>query len=189
MIKRIYLTGFMTSGKSTLGKIIANCLGWDFFDLDVEISRDENKTVTEIFEIKGEKYFREIESQKLRNLSNHKNVIISLGGGTLISDSNVKFIKENGHLVYLRVDPEIIYTRIKKKTDRPLFKEFVLADNSKAEFLNKINSMLKEREPYYYQADMVFDVDNSPIGQTVDRFTKLINKVILEKNSNKYPSK
>ena len=60
----------MTSGKSTLGKIIANCLGWDFFDLDVEISRDENKTVTEIFEIKGEKYFREIESQKLRNLSN-----------------------------------------------------------------------------------------------------------------------
>ncbi len=189
MIKRIYLTGFMTCGKSTLGKIIANCLGWDFFDLDVEISKDKKQTITEIFETKGEKYFREIESQKLRNLSNHKNVIISLGGGTLINDANVKFIKENGHLVYLRVDPEVIYTRIKKKTDRPLFKEFVLAENSKEEFLVKINSMLKEREPYYYQADMVFDVDNSPIGKTVDRFTKIINKVIIEKNSNKYSSK
>jgi len=189
MVKRIYLTGFMTSGKSTLGKIIANCLGWDFFDLDVEISKDEKKTVTEIFETKGEKYFREIESLKLRNLSNHKNVIISLGGGTLISDVNVQFIKQNGHLVYLRVDPEIIYTRIKRKTDRPLFKEFVLGDNSKEKFLIKINSMLKEREPYYYQADMIFDVDNSPIGKTVDRFTRLINKVIIEKNSNKYSSK
>jgi shikimate kinase len=189
MIERIYLTGFMTSGKSTLGKIIANCLGWNFFDLDIEISNYENKTITEIFELKGEKYFREIESEKLRNLSNYKNVIISLGGGTLISDENVKFIKENGHLIYLRVDPEIIYTRIKKKTDRPLFKEFVLAENSKSDFLKKINSMLNEREPYYYQADMVFDVDNSPIGQTVDRFTKIISKVIIEKNSNKHSAK
>ncbi|MCB0743013.1 MAG: shikimate kinase [Ignavibacteriae bacterium] len=184
MIERIYLTGFMTSGKSTLGSIIANCLGWDFFDLDNEICNDENKTVTEIFETKGEKYFREIESQKLKSLSHHKNVILSLGGGTLISDENVKFIKTNGHLVYLRVSPEIIYTRIKKKTDRPLFKEFVLAENSKQDFINKITSMLRDREPYYSQADLIFDVDNSPIGKTVDRFAKIINRVICEKNKN-----
>ncbi|MBK7104229.1 MAG: shikimate kinase [Ignavibacteriae bacterium] len=184
MIERIYLTGFMTSGKSTLGRILANCIGWNFFDLDVEICVDEKKTVTEIFDTNGENYFRNIESLKLRNLSAHKNVVISLGGGTLISDENVKFIKENGHLIYLRVSPEVIYTRIKKKTDRPLFKELVIAENPKEVFLNKINNMLSEREPYYQQANLIFDVDNSPIGQTVDRFVKIINRVILEKNKN-----
>ncbi len=184
MIEKIYLTGFMTSGKSTLGRILANVLGWNFYDLDVEICKDENKTVTEIFELKGEKYFREIESIKLKDLSFHKNVIISLGGGTLISDENVNFIKQNGYLVYLKVTPEIIYSRIKKKTDRPLFKEFVLEENSKEDFMKKINNMLLEREPYYYKANLVFDVDNSPIGQTVDKFAKVLNRVIIEKNKN-----
>ncbi|MFZ1290969.1 MAG: shikimate kinase [Melioribacteraceae bacterium] len=184
MIERIYLTGFMTSGKSTLGRILANCIGWNFFDLDIEICVDEKKTVTDIFETSGEKYFREIETLKLKSLSSHRKVVISLGGGTLISDENVKFIKENGHLIYLRVSPEVIYTRIKKKTDRPLFKEYVLAENSKEDFLNKINKMLNEREPYYQQADLIFDVDNSPIGKTVDRFVKIINRVIIEENRN-----
>ncbi|MBK8945237.1 MAG: shikimate kinase [Ignavibacteriae bacterium] len=184
MIERIYLTGFMTSGKSTLGRILANCIGWNFFDLDVEICVDEKKTVTEIFETKGENYFREIESEKLKSLSSNNNVVISLGGGTLINDENLNFIKKNGHLIYLRVAPDVIYTRIKKKTDRPLFKELVIAENPKEVFLKKINSMLNEREPYYSQADLIFDVDNSPIGQTVDRFVKIINRVILEKNKN-----
>lgn len=85
----------------------------EFFDLDVEICVDE-KNCYRNFDTNGENYFRNIESLKLRNLSAHKNVVISLGGGTLISDENVKFIKENGHLIYLRVSPEVIYTRIKK---------------------------------------------------------------------------
>jgi shikimate kinase len=115
MQNRIYLTGFMTSGKSTLGKILANVLGWNFYDLDKEIEIEEKKKVTEIFETDGEKYFREIESNKLKLLSKEERVIISLGGGTIISDENVKFITANGKLIYLRVTPEIIYTRIKKK--------------------------------------------------------------------------
>jgi len=182
MQNRIYLTGFMTSGKSTLGKILANVLGWNFYDLDKEIEIEEKKKVTEIFETDGEKYFREIESNKLKLLSKEERVIISLGGGTIISDENVKFITANGKLIYLRVTPEIIYTRIKKKTDRPLFKEFVLAENSKEDFIRKISSMLNEREKYYNKADLVFDVDNSPIGISVDRLAKLVNRTLIEKN-------
>lgn len=186
MLKRIYLTGFMTSGKSTLGKILANVLGWNFYDLDREIERDENKCVTEIFELKGEPYFRNIESQKLKELSLEANVIISLGGGTIVNDENVSFITRNGKLIYLKVEPEIIYTRIKKKTDRPLFKEFVLAEKTKEDFIKKIKIMLGEREQYYKKADLVFDVDNSPIGKTVDRLAKIVNRVIIEENRNKH---
>lgn len=185
MLNRIYLTGFMTSGKSTLGKILANVLGWNFYDLDKEIELAEKLKVTEIFETKGEKYFREIETEKLKQLSEGNNLIISLGGGTIVSDENVNFIKQSGKLIYLKVEPEIIYTRIKKKTDRPLFKKFVLAENSKEEFIKKITSMLDEREPYYKRADLIFNVDNSPIGMTVDRLAKITNRIIIEENRNK----
>lgn len=182
MIERIYLTGFMTSGKSTLGKILANVIGWNFYDLDKEIEKDEKMKITQIFETKGEKYFREVEADKLKFFSQESNVIISLGGGTIVSESNCKFINENGKLIYLRVSPEIIYTRIKKKTDRPLFKEFVLAENPREAFIEKISGMLKDREKYYSKADLVFDVDNSPIGKTVDKLAKKVNRIIIEKN-------
>lgn len=184
MLDRIYLTGFMTSGKSTLGSILANVLGWNFYDLDQEIEKDERMKVTEIFETNGEPYFREIESKKLKSLSEEKKVIISLGGGTIVNEENVKFITNNGKLVYLKVKPEIIYTRIKKKTDRPLFKEFVLAENTKEDFIIKIKSMIDEREKYYNKANLIFDVDNSPIGITVDKLAKIVNKIIIEENKN-----
>jgi len=189
MLERIYLTGFMTSGKTTLGKILANVLGWNFYDLDKELEIDEGKKVTEIFESKGEPYFREIETKKLKQLSGGKNIIISLGGGTIVNNENVKFITNHGKLVYLRVEPEIIYTRLKRKTDRPLFKEFVLAENSKEAFIEKIKSMLSERECYYNRANLIFDVDNSPIGITVDKLAKIINRIIIEENKNRHTAK
>ena len=189
MLKRIYLTGFMTSGKSTLGKILANVLGWDFFDLDKEIENQEGMKITEIFEHRGEKYFREIETNKLKELSDRKRVLISLGGGTIINDENAEFITSHGKLIYLKVEPEIIYTRIKKKTDRPLFKEFVLAENSKEAFIAKIKKMMTERDKYYNKADLVFQVDNSPIGKTVDKLAKIVNRIIHEENKNSNPRK
>jgi shikimate kinase len=167
-----------------LGRILANVLGWKFYDLDKEIEKEEGVKVTEIFETKGEAYFRERESRKLRELSKTKKVIISLGGGTIVSKDNSEFITKNGKLIYLKVEPEIIYTRIKKKTDRPLFKNFVLAENTKEDFIEKISSMLKEREKYYLKADIVFNVDNSPIGLTVDKLAKKVNRIIIEENKN-----
>ena len=174
----------MTSGKSTLGRILANVIGWRFYDLDKELEGQEGMKVTEIFEKKGESYFRQKESEKLKELSRVKKVIISLGGGTIANEENSKFISNSGKTIYLKVDPEIIYTRIKKKTDRPLFKEFVLAENSKEDFIRKISSMLKEREKYYLKADLIFNVDNSPIGITVDKLAKIINRIIIEENKN-----
>ncbi len=182
MIKRIYLTGFMTSGKSTLGKILANVLGWNFYDLDFEIEKDEEIKIAEIFKTKGEKYFRKAESIKLKKLSEKDFSIISLGGGTLVNDDNLKTILKTGKLVYLKVPPEIIYRRIKNKIDRPLFRDFVLEGNSKETFIKKIEDMLKERNKYYCQADLIFKIDNSPVGITVDKLAKSIKKLLYEKN-------
>ena len=173
----------MTSGKSTLGQILANVLGWDFYDLDEELESDENKKVSEIFEEKGEQYFRKIESRKLQQISERDKSIIALGGGTLINDDNLKVILQTGKLVYLKVSPEIIYKRIRNKIDRPLFRDFVLAGNSKENFIKKIEEMLEERNKYYNKADLAFSVDDSPIGITVDRLAKSIKKILYEKNT------
>lgn len=178
--EKIYFTGFMTCGKSTLGPILANMLGWNFYDLDKEITEREKLTVVEIFQKKGERYFRELESSLLKELSQTPKVVISLGGGTLISDENLNFIKANGLLVYLKVTPEILYNRLKHKTDRPLFRDLVLSENKEKLVKQKIESLLFEREPYYLKADLIFEADDRRIGLTADYLHKKISRYINE---------
>ena len=101
-IEQVYLTGFMTSGKSTIGPILANVLGWEFKDLDRVIEEHENKTVVEIFETNGEEYFRNLEYKFLIEFSNERKLILSLGGGTIAFDRNLKLLKDSGKIVYLK---------------------------------------------------------------------------------------
>ena len=145
MTSRIYLTGYMTSGKSTIGPILANVIGWDFYDLDQVIEVEQGKSVVEIFEINGEDFFRDYETKTLTRLSKLENVIVSLGGGTISNNNNFSIIKESGKLIYLKVAPEIIYKRIKNKINRPLFRDLVLSENSEEDFLNKINKNIDDR--------------------------------------------
>lgn len=176
----IYLTGFMTSGKSTIGPILGNVIGWDFADLDDEIEKQEQMSVDEIFEKKGEKYFREKESKILRQLSMKKNLVISLGGGTITYDRNLDLIKKSGKLIYLKTKPETIYLRIKNKIDRPLFKNLVMQNAPKEEFIKKINEFLSNREEFYNLADLTINTDNISIGKTVDIISNKISKWINE---------
>lgn len=180
--KRIYLTGFMTSGKSTLGPILANVLGLDFYDLDREIEKVENLMVVEIFEKKGEQYFREIEVKILRELSHKSNIIISLGGGTITSKENYELMKSAGKIVYLKVSPSNLYRRLKNKTDRPIFKDLVLNEKPQEDFIQRIKELLEKRNVYYEKADLIINTDISPIGITVDKIAKKILGLFNEKN-------
>ena len=180
--KIIYLTGFMTSGKSTIGPILGNVLGWEFYDLDKVIEKKENKKVVDIFEIYGEEYFRKIEHDTLYELSLSSNVVIALGGGTISQKGNLEIIKNSGILVYLKVSPGILYKRLKNKIDRPLFRELVLGEKSEDEFLNKIDGLLKKREDDYKQADLVINTDQTRIGVTVDKIAKQIKSLFNEKS-------
>lgn len=176
----------MTSGKSTVGPIVANVLGWNFYDLDKIISEELNKSIVEIFNEYGESEFRKLENYYLQKLSKDDNVVISLGGGTIVNDENVLFMKKLGKIIYLRAAPEIIYKRIKHKIDRPLFRDLVLAGNSQKEIIDRIHKLLTEREKYYYQADLIIDSDERPIGHTVDKIANEIRKILHEKNRSSF---
>lgn len=178
----IYLTGFMTSGKSTIGPILANVLGWTFYDLDRVIEEKENLTVADIFEFKGEEYFRKIESEKLYELSVKSKVVISLGGGAITSDQNLQLIKNSGILVYLKVSPEVLYKRLKNKVDRPLFKDFVLDEKNKNDFIERIKSLLEQREKNYEQAELIINTDETKLGYTVDKIAKQIESFLNEES-------
>lgn len=179
---RIYFTGFMTSGKSTIGPITANVMGLNFYDLDKEIQKRESLSVTKIFETKGEEYFRNLESNLLKKLSEEKMVVISLGGGTIINGNNLELIKKKGILIYLKVSPETLYERLKHKTDRPIFKEMVLNSVDKDDFTKKIKSMLIDREKYYSQADIVIETEKNRFGNNIDLLVKKIKKKLYERN-------
>ncbi len=178
----IYLTGFMTSGKSTIGPILANVLGWSFYDLDKEIEKKENISVVEIFETKGENYFRAAETEILKAVSAGENVIVSLGGGTIANDENLAILKETGKIIYLKVSPEILYQRLKNKIDRPLFRDLTLGQSTEEDYKNKINEMLDKRIEYYEKADLVINTDATRIGITVDVIAKKIRALINEEN-------
>jgi len=181
-IKRIYITGFMTSGKSTVGPILANVLGFEFIDLDKEIVAEENLSIVEIFEKKGENYFRELETRMLKKFSEKDDLIIALGGGTITDDTNFEIIKKTGKVIYLKVTPAVLYKRLKNKIDRPLVRDLVLNGNSEKDFVEKIEELLLKRNKYYEQADLIIESDMQPLGVTVDKIARKISVLFDEKN-------
>jgi shikimate kinase len=180
MSKKIfYLAGFMASGKSTIGKILANTIGWDFFDLDSEIEKKEDRKITTIFKVDGEVYFRNLETQILSELSTGNQLIISLGGGTLISQDNRKIIRQKGNLIFLKSSPEVAYRRLKHKRDRPVILHVRKGEEQDEEMMiRKIGSLMKERMKYYEKADYTFDTDNESIGTTVDKIAMLVDRSV-----------
>lgn len=117
--KNVILTGMMGSGKTTVGKELATILNYNFVDLD-EIIENKYGKITDIFSQKGEKYFRELETQELKNLEKQSNFVLSTGGGIILKDENIKILKDLGQVFYLSAKSETIYNRIKNQKHRPL---------------------------------------------------------------------
>ncbi len=172
----------MTSGKSTIGPILANVLGLEFYDLDREIEDNESLTVVEIFEKYGEQYFRDAESKILNKLSQKDQIVVSLGGGTITNKNNFEMMKNCGKIIYLKVSPNTLYKRLRHKTDRPIFRDLVLGNNSEEDFLFRIKDLLEKRRELYEEADIIIDTEITPLGQTIDRIAKKIKYVYYEKN-------
>ena len=173
----------MASGKSTIGPILANTIGWNFFDLDRVIEKDTGKSIRRIFEQNGEDYFRQIETKSLSELSLLENYIISLGGGTITSDTNLKIIKSSGYLIYLESSPEETYKRLRFKRDRPALLFDGAEEPTKSEFIQKINFLLEKRLRYYNQADLTINTDNYQVGRTVDKLASIIKKEFYGKTN------
>ena len=168
----------MGSGKSTIAPILANTLGYAFFDIDEEIEKLTGKKISEIFDESGEEHFREIERSLLAQASARTGCVVSLGGGTVASEPNLKVVKDSGVLVYLKADPELIYRRVKFKTDRPLLKSADGKPLSDDELRDTIRSLLAAREPFYSKADVIVAVDDRTVGLMIDEIIRSIKDMI-----------
>jgi shikimate kinase len=149
-MKPIYLIGFMGSGKTTLGKILAEHLNLDFIDLDSYIESEYNLSVHEIFNKYGEDEFRLVEWSNLNIVSKLNDVIISTGGGTPCFFNNIDFMNVNGITIFFDEDIDVIYNRLlNDKSNRPL-----ISNLSNSDLYNYISDKLNERKKYYNKSKL-----------------------------------
>lgn len=153
--RRIYIIGFMGSGKTTAGKKLASTLRWSFFDLDTIIENNEKRFIKDIFTHSGEEYFRKIESETLKNpgLLPGNDYVISVGGGTPCFFDNMDYMLSDGLVVYLRMTPGQLRARLESEAgNRPLLKGY-----SEKDLMRFIKTKLSEREPFYSRASIITD--------------------------------
>lgn len=153
----LFLCGFMGSGKTTQGKIIADYMGLNFIDLDEYISHKYQKTISDLFKESGETEFRHIETIALQECIKHySNAVISTGGGTPCFNDNIELMKSGGIVIYLKLSAlDLFHRLINAKTKRPL-----ISDKTDEELFLYIENLLKIRESFYNQADIIADGNN-----------------------------
>ena len=156
--KIIYLTGFMGSGKSTVGNLLARELGWPFIDLDQTIEAGQGMTIRKIFEKEGEPYFRWLEHAALRESVMGEPAVIALGGGTIVQRDNQGLLRETGGTtIWLSCSPERLFARCAGAEDRPLFRD-------EESFLR----LLLKRVPDYQKAEFRVTTDEVRPQQVVE---------------------
>lgn len=150
-MKTICLTGMMGSGKTTVAQLLSEYFRLQFIDIDSLIEKVEGMKISQIFEQKGEKYFRLIEKDIIKKVSKPENMVISLGGGAFEDADTRGFLLNFANVVYLKTAPEVIYERIKNDKSRPL-----LCDNMS---VGKISEIIQKREKNYMKANKIIDTD------------------------------
>lgn len=164
----IMLIGFMGAGKSTVSSYLSKQLNMEEVDTDSLIVKKEGKKIPQIFEEKGEKYFRDCESSILIDLQKRNNLIVSCGGGIVLREENVWNMKKQGRIVLLTATPQTIYERVKDSKERP-----ILNDNMNAEFIAQL--MEKRQDKYLAAADIIVATDQKTVEQICD---EIIEKLI-----------
>ncbi len=164
---RIYLIGFMGSGKTHWGKLLSQRRRMPFYDLDEEIVKTENKSVQQIFHDKGEEYFRVKERELLKAITvDHPSVILSCGGGTPCFFNNIDYMKNHGTIIWLNTSVDVLVQRLlKEKSHRPVIKN--VSDTELKSFIVK---KLQDRRLYYEQADVMLHEESI----TLDSLLKIV---------------
>ena len=153
MDTRIFLIGFMGSGKSTLGAQLARLVGYQFIDMDYMIEETAEMSIPEIFNDHGEEVFRKWEYDILNELCRREKLVISTGGGAPCHSNMMDLMNTHGTTIYLKLSPEALKTRlIQSSTERPL-----IMGKSEPELLDFIKSLLEEREKFYNRATHIVD--------------------------------
>ena len=167
--KKIVLVGMMGSGKSTIGALLSKKMNMKFIDLDKKIETIEKQTISQIFKLKGEKYFRAIEVKTILSLldSKERELVLSLGGGSILDEKVRMNVKNNSLSFWLNWKPTTIIKRIRKSSKRPLVQG--LNDQ-------EIEKMMLDRNKYYTKSDFKIDCDNHKKNQIVDKIVLILKK-------------
>ena len=164
--KLIVLIGHMGSGKSTIGKILARELNWNFFDSDKEIEKKENMSINQIFTEKSESYFRNLEKKYIIKLMQNKNTVIALGGGSIKISKIRKFVEKEAISIFLKVDIKTLLKRLLNNKNRPLL------INTNIE--KKIKVLDSERYELYRNANIILENTKSK-KEIIDQILRILN--------------
>ena len=163
---KIFLIGFMGSGKTHRGRQLSQKLNIPFFDLDEQIVNDENRSISDIFEQEGEEYFRLREKDVLHIITeSHASFVMACGGGTPCYFNNIEYMNQSGTTVWLNTPIPVLFERLMKEKDkRPLVKE--LSGDQLRSFIVKKYS---DRKIYYEQASIIIEEENLQLDQIIEK--------------------
>jgi shikimate kinase/3-dehydroquinate synthase len=186
-MRHLYLIGNMGSGKTTVGKRVAERLGLPFYDLDQRIEQATGLTVAELFAQQGEARFRDLESRALAEIACLPQGVVATGGGVVLRADNRALMRSKGWVIYLRASPDTLWRRLKHATDRPL-----LRTESPYETLQTI---VQTREPLYQEADWVIDTDARTPEEVAEAIVRIVAPTpsdplvipVLPNQPNEYP--
>ncbi|HIP86632.1 MAG TPA: shikimate kinase [Aquifex sp.] len=166
-MKKIYLVGFMGSGKTTVGRHLAKKLKTPFVDIDGEIETREGLTIPQIFSLKGENYFRTLEMEVLKDVTRSlPTFVIATGGGLGANQTAMEFMKQNGTVIWLDIDFETFKRRTAKDPNRPLLRKSEEA----------LKKLFEERKKIYSQAHLRIESQKS-VEQTVQKILSFLQSV------------
>lgn len=167
-LNNIFIVGLMGSGKTSIGKLLAKRTGRLFIDIDNEIIKESDMTITEIFNKFGENHFRDLEHKILSKVKSIENHVISTGGGIILKLENIKIMKNSGTIIFLDIDVETQLSRVKNKKNRPL-----LNSNNMVE--NLVN--IKKERDYIYKniSDYIISISEKNKSEIVGEIQNYIS--------------
>jgi len=167
-LMNIVLTGFMGTGKSRIGKRLAKKLKMSYLDTDELIKEREKESIPDIFEKRGEEYFRRLETKVVKEVALLDNYVISTGGGVVLREGNIRAFKKNAFIICLFASPEVILKRTEGNENRPLLE----VNNQK----KRIEELIAFRKPYYEKADLKIDTSTLDSKKVVEEIAKFLER-------------
>ncbi len=165
MKSNIVLVGFMGTGKTAVGKRLAAILNKKFYDTDHEIEKVTGLNIQQILRKHGEKRFQSEEDLAIKRLARKENSVIAIGGGVVLDSENTKFLTENGIIICLTAEPEVVYERVKRRNSRPLLKKVTTYDS--------ITEMMVQRDDLNKYADFHVDTSNLEFQEIIEQIIKI----------------
>jgi shikimate kinase len=164
----IILCGFMATGKSSVGRLLAERAHYQYLDMDDLIENEAGMTIPQIFSSRGEAAFRALESRMVERIATRTGCVVATGGGAIVNPQNLKNLKSCGVVISLTADIQTILRRVGEGDTRPMLQ----VENR----LERIRQLMEQREPFYAQADIILDTSALNIDQVVDRLVEQLRE-------------